>query len=321
MDYNEKAIDILGESLEQHKKAIEGIQKNISDNKSLSSKAVEALTLEMKKELLKVDNTMKSYIDSIRVPKDGEDAVVDYQALQDFIVKEVLKVDPEKVDYSKVQDYATVAVGKIEAERVDYEKIDSKIEEEVSRIPKPENGISPKIDYTKVNQEVMAQFPKAAIVEEIEKKIPKQEVVVGLKIIKVEKDDLVIITTDGKKQKFPLSFKKLNMFGGGTGYDDTGIKKAINDLKQVIKEVSSDYTALSEDSALLVDCSGGDVIITLPLASTRNKTLDIKRIDDTLNVLRVVTTDSELIDREDSIELLPFENLPLVPSNTQYYIR
>jgi len=209
MSYNEKAIKILGDSLAQHKKVIQDIQKNISENKTLQSKEAQQLQNDINQQLKEVDSAMRSYIKAIRIPEDGKDAKVDYEALHKFIMSEVVKIEPEKVDYNK---------------------INSKIELEVSNIPKPKNGKNgkdaekakdgedgktPKIDYIKVNQEIMAQFPKAAILEEIKNQTPKQEKVVGIKEIKLEKDKLIIITTDGKKKSFTISTKSYQMFGGG----------------------------------------------------------------------------------------------------------
>jgi len=208
-EYSEKAIKILGDSLAQHKKVIQDIQQSISENKNLQSQEASQLQQDINKQLAEVDNAMRSYIKAIRIPedgKDGKDAEVDYKALHKFIMSEVVKIEPEKVDYNK---------------------INSKVEQEVSKIPKAkdgedaakakdgEDGISPKIDYIKVNQEIMAQFPKEAIIEDIKKEIPEQEKVVGIKEIKLEKDKLIIITTDGKKKSFKISTKSYRMFGGG----------------------------------------------------------------------------------------------------------
>lgn len=205
-EYCEKAIKILGDSLAKHKKVIKDIQTSISENKTLQSKEAKQLQNDINNQLAEVDSAMRSYIKAIRIPEDGKDAEVDYEALHKFIMSEVIKIEPEKVD---------------------YDKINSKIEQEVSKIPKAKNGkdapkakngkdgISPKINYTKVNQEIMAQFPKEAIVEEIKKQIPEQEKVVGIKEIKLEKDKLIIITTDDKKKSFKISTKNYQMFGGG----------------------------------------------------------------------------------------------------------
>ena len=206
MNYNEKAIKILGDSLAQHKKVIQDIQKSISENKTLQSKEAKQLQADIKEQLTEVDSAMRSYIKAIRIPEDGKDAKVDYEALHEFIMSKVVKIEPEKID---------------------YDKINSSIKKEVSKLPKPKNGKDAekandgvdgkdaKIDYTKVNQDIMAQFPKRAIIEDIQKQIPKQEKVVGIKEIKLEKDKLIIITTDGKKKSFSLSTKNYQLFGGG----------------------------------------------------------------------------------------------------------
>jgi len=212
MNYGEKAIKILGEGLAKHKAAIQDLQESLSKNKNLQSIEARQLQLDIEKKFLEIDATVENYVKTIRIPKDGQDAVVDYEMLKGFIAKEVMKVSPEKADYNTIS---------------------STIAKEVAKIPIPKNGkpgkdanpaidgISPKIDYTKVNQDIMAQFPKKAIVEDIKKSLSKEEEIIGIKDIKLEKENLIIIMTDGKKYKFPMSFKNFQMFGnGGSGKVD-----------------------------------------------------------------------------------------------------
>lgn len=64
-----------------------------------------------------------------------------------------------------------------------------------------------------------------------------------------------------------------------------------------ILDVSSNYTATIMDGTLLVDASSGDVVITLPMASSANKglRLSIKKIDTSINNL-IIIAESGTID-------------------------
>ena len=55
-----------------------------------------------------------------------------------------------------------------------------------------------------------------------------------------------------------------------------------------IKQVSANYTALPTDGIILVNCTGGDVTITLPPATGSGQMLRIKRLDDTPDNVAII---------------------------------
>jgi hypothetical protein len=72
-----------------------------------------------------------------------------------------------------------------------------------------------------------------------------------------------------------------------------------------VTPVSGDYVVDDEDVVLLVDASGGDVTISLPAASLRpGRMLEVKKIDDSANVVTVDAAGADLIDGEPNFELL-----------------
>lgn len=129
------------------------------------------------------------------------------------------------------------------------------------------------------------------------------------------------ITYTDKEQGQSNSFPTIQKFTFG---DANELKAAINNHADLIdNNVSTKtgaYTVDPLDSLLLVDCSSGDVVITLPLASVIINYFNIKRIDSSINTLTITTTDSELIDSVSSLTLESFENVTLMANSSQYYI-
>ena len=295
MSYNEKAIKILADSLAQHKIAIKGIQESISKDKNLHSQEAIQLKAQLNKQLTEIDNSMRSYIKDMPIPKDGKDAKVDYESIFKFVTSEVLKIEPEKVN---------------------YDEINSKIDAEVSKIPTPKNGksgkdgkagvdgISPEINYAKVNKGVMSQFPKKEIIEDVKKSIPEPEVVVGIKEIKLEKDNLVIITTDGKKKKFPISFKAFQLFGDGGG---DGVNLSVATSTRIVS-TSEDISLSAISQNILANTTNGNINITLPDPTTcffqeRSYKIGITKIDISANKVIILPFGSESILLEEKQEL------------------
>lgn len=67
-------------------------------------------------------------------------------------------------------------------------------------------------------------------------------------------------------------------------------------LRMAVKKVTTDYIVTSQDSILLCDASSGDLEITLPSpGSSTGRTLNVKKIDSTENLVSIVV-DSATID-------------------------
>ena len=98
----------------------------------------------------------------------------------------------------------------------------------------------------------------------------------------------------------------------------------VDDLEEAstsLTKVATSYTVKNTDVNILVDCTIGNTIITLPLAVTINKTLYIKRIDISTNTCSIVVTGTELIDGNSSIELTVYDAATLLSDRTdKYYI-
>lgn len=308
MSYSEKAIKILGDSLAQHKKAIKDIQETISKDKNLHSQEAVQLKSQIQKQLTEVDKSMRSYIEAIPIPKNGKDAVVDYENIFEFIAKEVLKIEPEKVN---------------------YDAINSTIEEKVSKIPTPENGkpgkdaidgkdgISPTIDYAKVNKGVMSQFPKKEIIADVKKSIPESEAVVGIKDIKYKNGKLIVETTDGKKISFDVSPKQYNIFGDGGG-----AKPDL--LAERIVKVAENTSLNNVSQTVLVDASVDDVEILLPdpaesFSQGHSIRIAITKIDLEANIVTIVPFGSELILNEASQTVEIREVINLITDGLNWY--
>ncbi len=100
--------------------------------------------------------------------------------------------------------------------------------------------------------------------------------------------------------------------------------RGINQLRKLkdtgIKTVSEDYTVDINDFTILVDSSGGDVIVTLPsAASAENKIYNIKRI----SVGNDVTVDSGTDDIDgmpDSIIVSQYDSIAIQSDKVQWWI-
>lgn len=77
--------------------------------------------------------------------------------------------------------------------------------------------------------------------------------------------------------------------------------------------VSSNYTVLGGDFIILVDCTSGNVTVTLPLAILKKgRMLEIKKIDSTVNKVIIAASGSDLIDGFATQELLSqYEAVPI----------
>jgi hypothetical protein len=227
MNYLEEAVEILGETLSTYKVKIQKLENELTQAKekltlTQSTQQQNFQTLknniekEIKHEQDKALATIQSKLSSLRQPRDGIDAVVDYKLIENFVINQISKIEPEKID---------------------YELVDKNIQEKVDAIPQP------KIDYKQVNKDIMQNFPKNEILDEVKKEIPKQKEVIGIQKIYVEGDYLYIETTDGKKQKFRISFKNVSFFGGG----GNGSSFNVNALEEITSLQETDYIVAIRD--------------------------------------------------------------------------
>lgn len=67
-------------------------------------------------------------------------------------------------------------------------------------------------------------------------------------------------------------------------------------LRRPVKVVATDYVATTADCVLLVDASGGDRVITLPLASTEGLVLWIIKSDTTGNTVTAETSGADTLE-------------------------
>ncbi|MFN6560009.1 MAG: hypothetical protein RMY28_009395 [Nostoc sp. ChiSLP01] len=98
--------------------------------------------------------------------------------------------------------------------------------------------------------------------------------------------------------------------------------------KIIFNKVFSDYTLTENDDFLAVDCSDGAVNITLPSATLEDvvypifsRIYEIKKVDNTPNIVTVTAINSETIDNASSITLEnPHEAINLISDGYNWMI-
>jgi len=76
-------------------------------------------------------------------------------------------------------------------------------------------------------------------------------------------------------------------------------------LLNVTRVASTPYMILSTDAILLVDATGGNIVVTLPTAiGIEGKTYIIEKIDDTTNIVTVDGNGAETINSDSQFDLL-----------------
>jgi hypothetical protein len=80
-----------------------------------------------------------------------------------------------------------------------------------------------------------------------------------------------------------------------------------------LSTVTTSRTVTGGDYILLVDCTAGNVTLTLPAANLRNQMLYIKKVDNTVNKVIIAAAGSDKIDGYATQELLyEDEDMPIV---------
>lgn len=93
-------------------------------------------------------------------------------------------------------------------------------------------------------------------------------------------------------------------------------------ISSAIRTITANATIDATDSFILADASSGNIIITLPAASTSSgRTYNIKRIDATANTVSIVRDGSDTIDGATSKSLnIQYESMTFVSSSSSWYI-
>lgn len=89
-----------------------------------------------------------------------------------------------------------------------------------------------------------------------------------------------------------------------------------------IIEVNTHYTAQLTDGTILVDCSSGNVTISLPTAATGNKglKLQIKKIDNTVNSLIIAPVSGTIDGLANRTTIVPNQGFVVQSSGTKWYV-
>lgn len=91
------------------------------------------------------------------------------------------------------------------------------------------------------------------------------------------------------------------------GTINSGFAAGIIPRARALSTKTANYTIVDADGTILVDCTSGNVTITLPTAVGRSaKEFKIKRIDGTTNTVTIATTSSQTIDGS-TTKLIPFQ--------------
>lgn len=325
MEYSEKAIKILGDSLVKHTTVIREMQKSILENKNsittnknIKSNESKQLQKDIDAKLLKIDVEVQKYLESLPEPKNGKDAEVDYGKIQKIITAQVLEKEPQKVDYEKVDLKIEEKTSKIKQQllgikpkEVDYNVVNKEIKKQVSKI-EPE-----KISYSKINKDIMSNFPKNEIVEAVEKRKPKVKEPVGIEDIKFEKDKLIIKTTDGKVRTFKISQTQISMFGGSGE-----VVKA--DLLELVLRVTESRELENVSQTILCDATDGEINIKLPDPSRsylnpRSIKIAISKIDISTNRVNILPFNGEKILNDTNQYLVASEVINLVTDGIDWW--
>src|SRR4030095_15357318 len=98
--------------------------------------------------------------------------------------------------------------------------------------------------------------------------------------------------SDFARLSLPNVFQQVNTFSGIRMGDS-----------QILTVADSPYNILSTDCMILVDCTGGDVVVNLPFATGSNQFYRIRKIDTTACILRVNAKSGETINMDPFIEI------------------
>jgi hypothetical protein len=98
--------------------------------------------------------------------------------------------------------------------------------------------------------------------------------------------------SDFARLSLPNVFQQVNTFSGIRMGDS-----------QILTVLDSPYNLLSTDCMILVDCTGGDVVVNLPFATGSNQFYRIRKIDTTDNVLTVNAKSGETINMDPSVAI------------------
>jgi hypothetical protein len=93
-------------------------------------------------------------------------------------------------------------------------------------------------------------------------------------------------------------------------------------LVRNIVSVSATYAALTSDSVIIADATGGAFTVTLPsAASTTGQVYDIKRINSGGNKVTVAASGGAMIDGAASVQLtIQYENISMISDGTDWHI-
>jgi len=202
------------------KKDVSDVKQSLSENKQ----DLESVRETFIKTHEEIDSKVQSHMNNMRQPKDGEDAVVDYDALKNHINAEVDKIVLPKP--------ATV----------DYELVNRVIADEVAKLPKAKDGETPTVDYQKIFSEVLKNIPEENIAKKVMGRVKAE--VVGIKKTDFKDGYLIIYYTNGKIEKHKVEFKKISMFGGsGGGGGGTDFSK----LSEITTLIDTDFIVVIRD--------------------------------------------------------------------------
>jgi len=133
-------------------------------------------------------------------------------------------------------------------------------------------------------------------------------------------DSKVIKTVTADSGTVTISNHQLDLNGSGkinTVGSGTAVTISVDDL--AIRTESSNYTIVATDDIVYADCSGGNVQLTLPQASTKSKIIISKKSSS--NTLTIACYGSETIESHTTITMTEeYENAVFVSDNTNTWI-
>ncbi len=103
--------------------------------------------------------------------------------------------------------------------------------------------------------------------------------------------------------------------------DQDGVRTTVPLVTSVIQTESGNYTIVEGNAIILVDASGGEVIITMPDVSLTNNYINIKKIDTTINRVLIVTPGAETIDGDTEVDITAaYESLQIVSNGSNWFV-
>lgn len=99
---------------------------------------------------------------------------------------------------------------------------------------------------------------------------------------------------------------------GGT-YNVAGPRRSMTD-------VTGNYTVLADDDILLINATGGNIVVTMPTAvGIRGKVYTTKRIDDSANTVTIDGDGAETVDGNTDYNLFPLEFVEIGSDNSNWW--